>query len=75
MTGVLSQCTICGQFLDSRKDLREHKDKNHRITNAKMMIKSVVVNDDDNNNNNNNNNDDDDDLDKLWSTDQAWLRC
>ena len=67
MTGVLSQCTICGQFLDSRKDLREHKDKNHRITNAKMMIKSVVVNDDNNNNDN--------DLDQLWAPAQAWLRC
>jgi ABC-type dipeptide/oligopeptide/nickel transport system ATPase component len=38
MTNIISRCIICGQFFDSKKELREHKDKNHRITNSKMMM-------------------------------------
>jgi uncharacterized C2H2 Zn-finger protein len=30
----MSRCNICGQFFDSKKELTEHKDKNHRITNT-----------------------------------------
>ena len=41
MTGILSQCIICGKFFDSKKQLRTHKDKDHRITDSKMM--SVLV--------------------------------
>jgi hypothetical protein len=26
-----------GRFFDSRRELRKHKDKDHRITNAKMI--------------------------------------
>jgi hypothetical protein len=41
MTGILSKCIICGIFFDSKKQLRTHKDKDHRITNSKM--RSAVV--------------------------------
>jgi hypothetical protein len=41
MTNIFSKCTICGKFFDSKKELRKHKDKNHRISNSKMM--TVVV--------------------------------
>ena len=37
MTGITSRCNICGEFFDSRIELRKHKDKNHRITNAKRI--------------------------------------
>ena len=37
MTGIISRCNICGKFFDSKKDLRKHKDKNHRVTNSKMV--------------------------------------
>jgi hypothetical protein len=33
----ISQCIICGKFFASKKELREHKDKNHRITNSKIV--------------------------------------
>ena len=41
MISIISRCIICGEFFDSNKQLRDHKDKNHRITDAKMM--SVVI--------------------------------
>lgn len=45
ITIIFSKCTVCGQYFNSIKDLRNHKNKDHRITNAKMR-KRVV--DDDN---------------------------
>ena len=41
MTSILSKCIICGKFFDSKKQLRTHRDKDHRITESKMM--SVLV--------------------------------
>jgi hypothetical protein len=41
MTNIFSKCIICGQFFDSKKNLRKHKDKNHRISNSKVT--TVVV--------------------------------
>jgi hypothetical protein len=38
MAKIISRCNSCGKFLDSKRELREHIDKNHRITNSKMMI-------------------------------------
>jgi hypothetical protein len=38
MTGKISRCNICGEFVQSKRQLKEHKDKNHRITNSKMII-------------------------------------
>jgi uncharacterized C2H2 Zn-finger protein len=37
MTSVISRCITCGEFFNSRKQLREHIDRNHRITNSKMV--------------------------------------
>ena len=37
MTGIISRCMICGQFFDSIKELKAHKDENHRISDAKMI--------------------------------------
>ena len=42
MTGILSKCIICGKFFDSKKQLRTHKDKDHRITDSKMMSALVL---------------------------------
>ncbi len=41
MPRIISRCIICGQFFDSKIELKGHKDRNHRITNTKMM--SVIV--------------------------------
>jgi len=38
MTSKISRCIICGLFFDSKKELKVHKDKNHRITNSKMVV-------------------------------------
>jgi hypothetical protein len=37
MTDKISQCNICSKFFDSKKDLKEHIDKDHRITDSKMI--------------------------------------
>jgi hypothetical protein len=42
MTSINSRCIICGQFFDSKKQLRNHKDKDHRITNSKIVISANV---------------------------------
>jgi uncharacterized C2H2 Zn-finger protein len=34
----ISRCYICGEFFQSKKDLKEHKNKNHRITNSKVVV-------------------------------------
>jgi hypothetical protein len=39
--GNISRCNICGEFLNSKKELRDHKDKNHRITDSKVMAAAV----------------------------------
>ncbi len=41
MTGIFSECIICGKFFDSKKQLRTHKDEDHRITDSK--IRSVLI--------------------------------
>jgi hypothetical protein len=43
MRNIISHCIICGGFFDSKKGLREHKDKAHRITNSKMNTKTTTV--------------------------------
>jgi hypothetical protein len=39
MTGKISRCNICGTYFDSKRDLKEHKDKKHRITGSKLAAK------------------------------------
>ncbi|MDP9015552.1 MAG: hypothetical protein M3M87_02175 [Thermoproteota archaeon] len=41
MTNIFSKCIICGQFFNSKKNIRKHKDKNHRISKSKMMAGGV----------------------------------
>jgi hypothetical protein len=36
MTYKISRCIICSQFFQSKKKLKHHEDRNHRITNSKM---------------------------------------
>ncbi|HJU33732.1 MAG TPA: C2H2-type zinc finger protein [Nitrososphaera sp.] len=36
MTRRFSKCEICGQFFDSKKELKNHKNKSHRITDSRM---------------------------------------
>lgn len=36
MPPIVSSCGICGKFFDTKKELREHKDKEHRISDAKI---------------------------------------
>lgn len=52
MTNKISRCKTCGKFFDSKRELREHIDKDHRITGSKIV--SWTQGADRNNNNNNN---------------------
>jgi hypothetical protein len=38
MTFNISRYNSCGQFFDSKKGLKDHIDKNHRITNSKIAM-------------------------------------
>jgi hypothetical protein len=55
-TRKISRCIICGKFFDSKKDLKDHKDKNHRITDSKMPEAEGITNQEAGDNSNNNNN-------------------
>ncbi len=37
MTNKISRCNICGEFLNSKRELKRHRDKNHRITAPKTI--------------------------------------
>jgi hypothetical protein len=42
MTSIISKCSFYDlQFFDSKKKLRDHKDKDHRITDLKMI--SIIL--------------------------------
>jgi hypothetical protein len=43
---------MCGQFFNSVKDLKDHIDKNHRITDSKMREAEEITNQEADNNNN-----------------------
>jgi hypothetical protein len=36
MAGKISKCNSCGKFFNSKRQLKNHIDKDHRITNSKM---------------------------------------
>jgi uncharacterized C2H2 Zn-finger protein len=42
---IISRCAICGNFFQSKKELKDHKDnKNHRITNSKTSaLKGMIA--------------------------------
>jgi ribosomal protein L32 len=42
MTNIVSKCNSCGEFFNSKTELKEHKDRNHRITNSKMAAGSIT---------------------------------
>ncbi|MDQ4016696.1 MAG: hypothetical protein M3136_13140 [Thermoproteota archaeon] len=47
MAGKISKCNSCGKFFNSKRELKNHIDKNHRITNSKMAVgktKHVALN-------------------------------
>ena len=37
MPNKISRCNICGKFLDSKVELKRHKDKKHRISASKTQ--------------------------------------
>jgi hypothetical protein len=44
MGNVISRCNICYDFFNSKRELKEHKDKNHRITNSKLVgLKGLIL--------------------------------
>jgi hypothetical protein len=43
MNGKISRCIICGKFFDSKRELKDHKDKDHRITDSKVEKLIIVV--------------------------------
>jgi hypothetical protein len=57
MTVKISRCTSCGECSNSKLELKGHIDKNHKITNSKIVIitsNAVVISKNtmiDNNNN------------------------
>jgi hypothetical protein len=48
MANKTSRCNICGEFLNSKRELKGHKDKHHRITSSRVVGPMA-----DTNNNNN----------------------
>jgi hypothetical protein len=43
MAKKISRCNICGEFFHSKRELKEHKDKTHRITNSKILGLKVLI--------------------------------
>lgn len=44
MANKISQCNSCAKIFDSKKALKEHIDKTHRITDSKVDgLKSLIV--------------------------------
>jgi hypothetical protein len=37
MPSIFSRCNFCGEFFQSKKELKDHKDAIHRITNPKII--------------------------------------
>ncbi len=37
MTSRISRCHACSESFDSKRKLKEHIDKNHRITDSKII--------------------------------------
>ena len=42
MANIFSRCNICDDFFNSKTELKDHKDKNHRITDSKMKSKVII---------------------------------
>jgi hypothetical protein len=37
MASKISRCNICGEFLNSKRELKRHIDRSHRITGPKTI--------------------------------------
>ena len=48
MTGKISKCNSCGKFFNSKRELKNHIDKNHRITNTKIFQLGALISSDNN---------------------------
>ncbi len=46
MTNKITRCNICGEYFQSKKEVKDHKYKNHRITNSISVVKKVPIDDD-----------------------------
>jgi len=47
MAKKISKCNSCGKYFNSKRELKSHINKNHRITNSKMAAgttKHAVLN-------------------------------
>jgi hypothetical protein len=40
LVNTLSKCHVCGEFFDSKKKLKDHKDMNHRISDHMRTVNS-----------------------------------
>jgi hypothetical protein len=44
MISTISRCNICGEFFDSKREIKDHKNKNHRITGSKLAgLKGLIL--------------------------------
>lgn len=43
MPNKISRCNICHKFFNSKRELKVHKNKEHRITTAKLAQKEPVT--------------------------------
>jgi hypothetical protein len=43
MVNRISRCNICGEFFKSKRELKSHKSKEHRITAPKIIIHTNEV--------------------------------
>jgi hypothetical protein len=43
MVGEISKCHMCSKFFDSKKDLKDHMDQNHRIIDHHMAVSSSAA--------------------------------
>ena len=43
MVGKVSKCHICKKFFDSKKDLKDHMDRDHRIMDHNMAVSPTVA--------------------------------
>ena len=41
LVNTLSKCHVCGEFFDSKKKLKDHKDNTHRISSSHMTVNSA----------------------------------
>jgi uncharacterized C2H2 Zn-finger protein len=42
MPSKISRCNSCRKFFNSKRALKEHIDKNHRITNSKVVPSGIT---------------------------------